>query len=1596
MAEVEHRVVRMEFDNAAFERRIKQTLRSLADLDKSLKLTGATKGLTDVSNAAKKVNLAPIVDSARGIGGAFVAASAVAVTALATITSAAIHAGASMVHSLSLEPLLQGFQEYELNIGSIQTILANTSRDGTSLQQVNDALDELNEYSDQTIYNFAQMTKNIGTFTAAGVSLDTAVSSIKGIANLAAISGSTSEQASTAMYQLSQAIAANKATLVDWNSVVNAGMGGEVFQRALFATGQALGTITDAPVGTTFDEWTAAGNSFRDSLQEGWITGEVLTTTLQGFTGELTAAQLESIGYTQEQIAEIQALGEMGVEAATKIRTVSALMTTVKETVTSGWAETFRTIFGDFEEATVLFTQIGEGIVGFVQRSNEARNELLEGWDQLGGRLVLIQAFQRGIQALISIVRPVREAFREIFPRLTSERLFEMTEAFSEFMAGLRPSLRTIANVKDIFRGLFSALEIGWTVFREGTSFVRDFIAELLGLGEGNILEFAASIGDVFTTINESLEGGQRIREFFDELRESIDDPVQLLQDLGDAIADFFSFDDDGVASDAAERLSDRFSGLGDVLQDLPQKLEPVADFFRRIGDILGQVGDLIGEAFDEVKNKLAEAFGPGEFNEVLDALNTGLLGGIAFLLARWLRGGINIDFGEGLFQNISSAFEELTGVLEALQTKIRSDALQKIAIAVALLAASMVALSLIDSGALTRALVAMSVGFTQLMGAFALLNALDSGFITGVSFTAIAAGMVLLAGAMVVMSVAVRILAGLGWEDLAKGLLAVTTMLGVMVATSHLIASNAGNLILAGIGMTAMAVGLTALSGAVAIFGNMEWDTLVRGFASVATGLLLLAGAARLMPENMVRRGVGLIFMATALNILARAVKEFAEMDWDEMVRGFVGMAGGLGILIAALHLMPPNIVAQASGVLILSGAMLVLGEALENFGEMSWTEIGKGLATLAGALLILVVALNAMSGSISGSFSLLIASAALAALAQVIVTLGDVPFGDVIKGIAGLALGIGVIAVAATLLAPVAPALLSFGAALLLVGGGFALFGVGVLQIAEAFRVLGEAGPEGTEAFIGAMKALGRALPDILTGLAVGIINFFEELIGSLPELVKAFGRVLGTLIEELAGMVPRFGELFVVMGETALEALRELFPDVVETGILFISTFLKAVEENIGDWTSIGLSIITQFLLAIGEGTDALVEAGAQIIVNLLLGIASRSGEIGAAASAVVYTFVLTLGSLAQAFIDAGTQVIVNILLGISQNMNRIAFAAGVLVITFINTIANLGTSILNAGTNAVINLVNGISQSAFRVATAVTNLITTFINTVFNAAGQIIESGANAIINFVTGLGRHGERIVQAGVNTVLGFLKGVASNAVALADGAAQILIDFLNALADVIENRSDDLRAAGARIAGAIIDGITGGLASQAGEVAGMLGDIADGVISNFQGVLGINSPSTVFAEIGRQIMQGLEVGLVDGEGSATDTAVEMVGRTTKAIEKSIRDSLAGMETAAEFRPTVVPVVDLSQVHRGASDISRLMGGTSIDAEFSASQARSIASTSTEVSDGNGSSGSGDVNFTQINNSPKALSTKDIYRSTRNQITMAKEELSVA
>jgi len=578
---IDQRVVEMRFDNKQFEQGVSTTMSTLDKFKEKLSLKGSAKAV-ESELASYKAGVFSFRDA---IGKAWSSLEY-------DVGIRAKNIAKNMANSLlGVTAMKTGFQEYETQINAIQTILANTESKGTTLDDVNSALDELNAYADKTIYNFTEMTKNIGTFTAAGTDLETSVKAIQGIANLAAVSGSTSQQASTAMYQLSQAMASGTVKLMDWNSVVNAGMGGQVFQDALKETAKVHGVAIDDII--------AKNGSFRESLSEGWLTTEILTDTLEKFTmyaeegskeWEAYKKTLIEKGYTEAQAEEILKMGKTATEAATKVKTFSQLFDTLKEAAQSGWTQTWEILVGDFEEAKELLTNISEVVSGFINKMSESRNELLENWKVMGGRQDLIESFSNIFKALLSVIKPIKEAFTEIFPPATSEQLFAITEGLKNFTAKLKLSEKGSENLKRTFSGLFAVLKVAITIIKTVFKAIGTILSGLSGLG-GGVLGITAVLGDFLSILSELILSGGLVEKAFHGVATVIKYLLKFVVTLVKGVASLFEF----IGADLV------FPGIVSLVDGL----RSVFDGMNDAGDSAGSFKEKLTNAFSAVGKAL-------------------------------------------------------------------------------------------------------------------------------------------------------------------------------------------------------------------------------------------------------------------------------------------------------------------------------------------------------------------------------------------------------------------------------------------------------------------------------------------------------------------------------------------------------------------------------------------------------------------------------------------------------------------------------------------------------------------------------------------------------------------------------------------------------------------------------------------------------------------------------------------------------------------------------------------------------------------------------------------------------------------------------
>lgn len=1531
MPSVDNRVVSMIFDNKRFEENASNTMKTLSGLrDKLSAFSGSANAFAGVNEAAKGVDLKPITTALEDITNKFTAMGAIAFSVISNITNRAVDAGISLAKALSLDQVVAGFREYELNMGAIQTILSNTMADNTTLEDVNKALDVLNEYSDQTIYNFGEMTRNIGTFTAAGIDLDTSTSAIKGIANLAAISGSNSQQASTAMYQLSQALAAGQVKLMDWNSVVNAGMGGQVFQEALFETGKALGTIKDVPIDQSFEQWKDAGNSFRNSLQDGWITADVLTNTLQGFTGDLTDAQLLSMGYTEDQVKQIQKLGKTGKDAATKVKTFTQLVSTVKESIGSGWSQSFRIVIGDFEEARSLFTKVNAAIGKVFGENADARNKFLQSWKDLGGRTKLIGAFRAAIINLAKVLNAVKDAFNKIFPAMTAKQFYDLTLRFNEFIKSLKPSKSVLKAIRQIFLGVFSVVRIGIEIFKGLSGVVIDLVKRFVNVGDakGGILGFLAKIGSSLFDLKKLLVDGRLILNFFDSFSETLDNfitglsfnnvikkVIGLFVDLKNALSDSVTGLDSAVLNDAIENIQSRFRPVVNAIEKVADAIMWVAgkakQAFEFVKKFSGNFLDYIIETFGDIPMAIANLFAKADYNQALDTVNTGLFGGLVLLVKKFMDSG-GLDLTGGFLDNVNKVLGSLSSTLKAMETKVKADAILKIAIAVGVLAVALLILASIDSVALTKGLIAAAGGFAVLIAALTALNTFVKSVGGASKLAVLALALIGVAAALVVMSIALKILSTMSWDELLRGTAAIGALLIELSVAVRIMSGNTRGMIKAGVGIFAIALALIVLAVAVKLFSMMSWQEIGKGLAAVAAGLIAITLAIKKMPMfGTKQKGLGLLALAAGLLILAVAFKIFATMSWEELGKGIASVSALLLVMTLALRKMPKgsSLAKQGTGLLAMSAGLLLIAVAMKLISTLSWEEIGKGLTGIAGALLLLVIASKLMSGTALGALSILLMSAALLVLQGVLASYASMKWETLLKGLSMLGLTILALAFTATAISAILPAMFALAAVLALVGIGFLLFGAGLSLVAGAWAVFLTATMQGLDTLAGALVLIIKLIPEFLLAIGKGIVVLVTEIAKGLPGVIVELGKAIGALIQLLIDNIPLLAEAVLVLIKELLRIVIEAAPDIVTAGFTLLMTLLRGISENIYEITNTVVTIITQFMTAMTERMPEIVAKGVELLVSFLNGIAQNLSTIATAVGNIVTAFITELGNLSHRIVTAGADALIDFLDGVVESIPKIAAKVTEIIDAFLTAFATETPKIVDAGFQMFIDLFNGLAD------------------TLRNRSGELGKAMGNLVSALVTGIGN-------------------------ALKEGIKQIANDLFPGL-------------------GTVVDGVLDffGIASPSKKFYW----IGEQLMLGFQ--IGIDKNFAKPTD-----------SLTEGSNGMLDTMSTTMGKISDVL-KSDMDASPKIRPVVDLSGVTKGANEINGMLNNDVALSTSVALSQASVISTATNAAAAETTTTQPT-------ATQITFEQNNYSPESLSAADIYRQTRNQIVMAKEALA--
>ncbi len=1238
--EVDERVVQMQFDNAQFERGTRQTMGTLEKLKQSLQFKGVEKGFERISSASQKVNFSEMTRALESIESRFSAVNVIAVTALTNITNKAIATGERLVKALSLDPVISGFQEYETQINAVQTILANTSSKGTTLDQVNAALDELNHYADLTIYNFTEMTRNIGTFTAAGVDLDTSVAAIKGIANLAAVSGSTSQQASTAMYQLSQALASGTVKLQDWNSVVNAGMGGQVFQDALKETARVHGIAIDSMI--------AKEGSFRETLSKGWLTSSILTETLQKFTGDLNEETLKSIGYTDEQIKKIMEMGKTANDAATKVKTFSQLKDTLAEALQSGWTQTWQTVIGDFEEAKELFTKFSDVFSDLINKSSEARNTVLEGglnsgWQQLSTALGDSADFYSQMLEKVMLANGSISQKQIDDAGSFAKALQQGGVSAEQLQNGLNESTQQLQALSKLSDKELMAKGLDPTQVKALAKSFEE-VNQKIADGSLNLDTYSKKIGELsgrehlFQSIWNIFEAIEKVVQPVMKAWQKMFSPVNAEQiySIAEAIDSFTA--KLSISDETADKIERTFSGVfavlnvgrnallavGKVLGEVFNAASPLAGGFL---SITAALGDCLVEMANAVNNSTVFKATLDGIHWIIGKVSEGMQAFAGVLtnvsnnvsvvfdplktLGEWFTSFINF-IAPGLYAFGSAADEVFKEFGASAKEAFNSLDTEKLA-------------NVVNSGLIAGILAGIK-GF--LKSAQELTS--SAGDIIGTIKSTIGSlgeaidtwkqskkteTLMTIAKSVAIMAASLTVLSMIKTERLAGSIGALTATIGELVGAFLLLDKFGGNtkstkLTAMSVAMVAMASSALILAGAAAKLASIDSGKLVSSIValgSIMGGLTAVSVVLSKTGGKFMKGATGMIAFATAIRILASAVNAMSGLNWDQMKIGL----GGIGILCVELAAFLATSkfdklgVLKGTGLILLATALNILQSAVAKFGSMNWDEIQNGLSAV-GIALAEFAAFGFAAGfskkMLATSSSVLILSTSMVVLSKAMSSISSldgesikkslIAIGGALtefvlalnftKGTLGSAASLTTMTVAINLLVP---ALTGLG------NLSLAQIGTGLLAIAGAFGVVGVAA-----------TLLAPAAP-VIVSLSLAI-SALAVSIGAMMALAPA------------ADFFGKLGESLSALNGLSFQVFLANIKSIAWLLVEFVAGIFQGLATIAGSIASSIATIVSAVCDGIAQAAPSIGNALAQLIVTVCNVIVQCSEPIGQA--------------------------------------------------------------------------------------------------------------------------------------------------------------------------------------------------------------------------------------------------------------------------------------------------------------------------------------------------------------------------------------------
>lgn len=1236
MSLIDERVVKMRFDNRSFEQNVKTSLSTIDTLKSSLNFDNAAKSFSNINKAADNVSMQGLTDSIDTVHLKFSALQVVAVTTLANITNATVNTVRQISKQIT-GLVTQGGITRALNIES-----AKFQLEGLGVAW-DDISEDISYGVKDTAYGLDSAAKVASQLVASDIKLGKDMkTSLRAVSGVAAMTNSSYDD----IGEIFTTIAGNGRLMTEQ-------------LRQFSSRGLNAAATLAEHIGVTEEE-------VRDMVTKGKIDFATFSEAMDSAFGDHAKDANKTFNGALSNMKA--AMSRIGAEFATpSFENLKNILNALIPDI-DGIHVSMKPLIGDF---TNVAKSISDKLISKLKSVN------LENVDKILKNITkTIENLSKGVK---SFVKPIGEAFREVFTPVTGKQLVEITKKISELTEKFKMNESTSKNLKDSFKGLFSVFDILGNLLLSFKRPLRISASGLLTISKG-VLSVTGAIGRWISKIDEYIKKNDIFNKaiskaisFIEKIKNKFEEAFKTItgKSVGEAIEEITNHLKSGIQKikttldsfgnigmSGVNKFSNRFKlsfdPLNTLLDGFVFVMQGVKKIIEKISPTISKVISGIGKALGNLGKAIADAIGSADFNTLFDIANGGLLIWIATTLNDFIESLTHVaksvtgltNSVKGLFSPIKDILNGVKGCLISWQKDIKAKTLISIAKALALITASILVLSLIDSDKLTAALVAMTVEMGSLFTVFSAMQKILDTKKVG-SMNLVASALIGMASAVLILSVAMTRLAKLEWSGIAKGTVAVASLCVMMVKISDEIAKSSKkmskslpSILKSSLAIWSFAIAIRILTKSVIELAGLDIKQLIIGL----TGVGALCAELALFLNNVktsslnVRNGLGLIALAAAIDILTDAVTKFSKIDTANLLKGLAGVGAVLLEITAFTKITKKqdtkSLLKTAVSMTVIGASMLIFGKAVANIGKLQLSELAKGLSGIALSLIIIAGAMKLMPDAknmLSSSVSITILSVALLNIAKAMTTIGGMSWEEIAKGLIVLAASLTIIDVAmrnvgkdavknsaglllySTSLMLLVPVLKALGnmsweeiaKGLLTIAGVFTILGVAGYSLSPVISVI--ASLSFSLMMIGAASALfGAGLLSVSVALSAfsassavavdAVIYTITKLLVALPDMLKALAVSLDKSLVAVVDCIVNIGMALII-------GIDKLVPSLVETFLHVVEEVVKSIAKHVGTIVENLLEIIVGVINGLAVGIPDIIAATIKLFRNII---------------------------------------------------------------------------------------------------------------------------------------------------------------------------------------------------------------------------------------------------------------------------------------------------------------------------------------------------------------------------------------------------------